>query len=133
MSLSGYYKSNGDNAGFAKRVHSHYDTYGEWPREGGFTAGVLDGDYGPGLFTRLRDDGIIESVGQVRPPSHTTDGNRVHVWTFTDRTLEILAEYEDDRPMEMPCGHAGFENTGEYLKCKTCNGRFTAEEVKNND
>jgi len=85
-----------------------------------------------GFLEKGHSTGAVTKVGTVR---HGAERGRTNSKAHTVRTLtsearEYLEQYEDrERKMELPCGHTGFVNIGEFLQCKLCGGRFTKAEI----
>lgn len=70
--------------------------------------------------------GMVRKVGEWDYQGRT----RV-IWEPTERFLDARNEYDSSTsPMEMPCGHTGIHNDGEWIRCKVCKGRWTTEEAQ---
>lgn len=103
------------------------DVLANVPMEGYFSASLI-GD--KSLFRRCAEAGVIEDEGEIGP-----NGGSTKIWYVPEdarEQIERLADRrEDAAAQELPCGDAyRFDNVGEYVKCKTCNARFTPEEVR---
>lgn len=112
-------------------IQKNFDEFRTWPRNGLFSAEVVvDGSNGYGLIQRADRHNVIERIGKVRLSASRNSCQRTSIWRLTDEALDVIHDYRDNRTTQLPCDHVGYTNTGDWIKCKECGGRFTPEEVK---
>jgi len=80
-------------------------------------------------LSAMADKNIVEQVDSMRVEGEYTTRN-VGLWQLTAPARERLRDrINGEREAGLPCGHSGFINEGEELMCKTCEERFSKEEV----
>jgi hypothetical protein len=126
--------TNSQDNGFTPQeyINHYYDQVQQFPRGKAWTLDTLpfDLDTRHSIRRVAKRARVIKPVGsfETRRKEHTV----VNLWTLTEPARDILDEYEDRERQELPCGHVGFTNLHDspYLQCNHCNGRYTAEEVR---
>jgi len=105
-------------------MKKNYEELAEVP-DGMFFASQLPSIPGSRLIDWM-DHGFIRKVGEF-----CQNGKPVCVWEPTEQFLEERSKYGlAGRPMEMPCGHTGIHNDGDWIRCKVCEGRWSKQEVE---
>lgn len=114
-----------------KYTRHHYTKLSSIPRDGVWSTAAMP--FHPGFIHSAANRGAIKQVATLAPEdlSSTVLGQDTTIWTLTEAAATALEDYEQGpSKMAMPCGHRGFQNIGDFLQCKQCDGRFTKEEVK---
>jgi len=111
-------------------VRLNYDHLAALPQHGLWTGSVPDVPMW--VIRECKRRGFVTEETRVRC-KQSADWNSSEVralWRMTDVGRQAIKQYNSEqRPMQMPCGHTGFTNEGEYLRCKDCGGRFSRAEV----
>lgn len=92
------------------------------PLVGYWTADLIDD---PSLLRKCKQAEVIESRWSIAP-----GGNEKKVWHVKENAKNTIeAMHSPDEAL--PCGHPfRIDNIGDFVQCKTCNARFTPEEVR---
>lgn len=113
-------------------VKTNINALQQFPERGPFTACSVP--FESNQIVQLAEAGIVEHVDTVRPKS-TESGSRgkTKVWRLMPAARERIEYYATrSTPSILPCGSESFENLrdSEFIQCKTCNGRWTKDEIR---
>lgn len=110
-----------------KVIKSNRETLTRLPDHAPFLSREVGHD--KNILEKWQQRGIIKRWGEAVHRWETEQRDR-DLWCLTEKCKEIL-DHLAPPPATTPCCTSGWVNLedSDYYQCKTCNGRFTKEEI----